>query len=289
MSDELPPLKHYVYESMRTRIDSGFFSKKQVFDALADEISSAAELAPEAGKLRGYTAKRWAAREAEERTWRERTMNDAIDDAFAAMNQAGLVALQNAGWTNTTGWEDAWDEYRARSERGPAPRGAVFYHYQSLERGVQGEGLMLNFGCFHEADDGDPEGNARIAAEACRILAAHGVPTRWDGDPGCKIEIPPFVWRRRRLTAAPPAPSAWRRYGHADGRVWAVRVVGDALDVQITLPAEIAGAAPERVERRRQASNPGAAAALAEQLIAEQLADGFAVIPEAAADPQGDP
>ena len=65
----------------------------------------------------------------------------------------------------------------ASPANGATPRGAVFYHTQDLERGVAGEGLMLGFGVFHEDNDGDLEGNARLGQEVCQVLAAHGVVT----------------------------------------------------------------------------------------------------------------
>src|SRR5581483_6386920 len=116
--------------------------------------------------------------EAEERTWTERTVSDRLDAAFAALNRAGFVALQNAGWTKTTGWEDCWGECHERRKGRASRRGAVFYHYQDLERGGAGQGLMLGFGVFLEEDVGDTEDNARVAAEVCRVLSEHGVPAR---------------------------------------------------------------------------------------------------------------
>lgn len=270
MSEDGPGLKHYVYERLRTMIDSGFYSKKEVFDAISQEIASAPELAAEGPKMRGYAAKRWTAREAEEATWREQTANDRLDAAFAALNAAGFVALQNAGWTNTMGWEDCWAVYQERRERGESPRGAIFYHYQDLERGVAGQGLMLGFGRFHEQDDGDLPGNAQVAAEACRILAAHGVATSWEGDPRTRIEVLPFPWRRRRHTVAPPAPSPWRCFRHRDGRAWHVRVAGATIELRIYLSGD-----DEPIERRRPCEDAGAAALEADALIAEQRAEGF--------------
>lgn len=204
MSDEdAADAKRFAFDHVRMMIDSGCYSKKQVFDCIAQEVAGNAALAPEGPKLRGYAAKRWSAREAEERTWTEQSMNDALDAAFAALNQAGIVALQNAGWTNTTGWEECWDLYNERKEAGATPRGAVFYHTQDLERGVRGEGLMLGFGVFHEDNDGDLEGNARLGQEVCQVLAAHGVATVWAGDAKTRIQIPPFPWRKRTSTSTP--------------------------------------------------------------------------------------
>lgn len=208
LEDDQKQRKSFLYDRLRMMIDSGLYDKKAVFDAIKDETADpgAKFLIAEQPKLRGYAAKRMMAREKEEQGWHDYTPNDRLDAAFKALNAAGIVALQNAGWTMTTGWEDCWDAYAERKKKGAAPRGCVFYHTQDLERGVAGQALLLAFGVFAEKDDGDPEGNARIASEVCEVLRAHGLELSWSGSSAARIELAPFVWRKRRITAAPPVP-----------------------------------------------------------------------------------
>lgn len=200
--------KSFLYDRLRMMIDSGLYDKKAVFDTISQETADpgAKFLLAEQPKLRGYAAKRMMAREKEEQSWRDCTPNDRLDAAFKALNASGIVALQNAGWTMTTGWEDCWDAHAERQKKGAAPRGCVFYHTQDLERGVAGQSLLLAFGVFSEKDDGDPEGNARIASEICDVLRAHGLELSWSGSPFARIELAPFVWRKRRITLAPAVP-----------------------------------------------------------------------------------
>lgn len=266
--------KPHVYDHVRMMIDSGLYTKKDVFDSIAQECSerTAPALAAEQPKLRGYAAKRWALRESEEQAWTGRTTNDCIDAAFDALNRAGIIALQNAGWTMTTGWEDCWAEHERRKESGSSPRGAVFYHTQDLERGVEGHGLYLAFGAFHERDDGDLEGNTRIATEVCAILRQHGVEAEWSGDPQARIKIPPFPWRRRRTTSAPAAPQPpqpWRKLRHPDGRSWSARLSGRFIELRIDLGDG------DPIERRREHPSEQEAQAEFSTLLRDQLADGF--------------
>jgi len=264
----------HLFDHARYLVQSGFFSKKEIFERVADMCRDTSEdLSAVAPKLRGYTAKQLALREAEERTWTERTQSDQLDDAFAAMSQAGLVARQNSGWTLTTGWEDCWDEYRSRKERGEEPRGAVFYHEQDTERGVLGEGLYLAFGAFAEKDDEFPERNAEVAREVCAVLAEHGIAHEWDGDPRTRIRVLPFPWRKRQLTQAPPPPpkpTPWRRLAHADGRRWEARAAGAAVELRII------DADGDVIERKRPARDAAEATRAVESLVQEQIADGFA-------------
>lgn len=119
--------------------------------------------------------------------WPDVTVNDRIDAAFGELNAAGIVALQNAGITMTTGWEDA------RGRRKPDSRGAVFFHAQDLERGLQDEGLHLVFGAFDSDDD------IAIGREVVAVLERHGVKTSWTESAEERICIEPFEWRKRRF------------------------------------------------------------------------------------------
>lgn len=283
--DEGQSRKRHLYDHVRMQIDSGLYTKKEVFDTIERECSdrTVPVLAAEQPKLRGYAAKRWTLRESEEQAWTTRTTNDCIDAAFAALNQAGIVALQNAGWTMSTGWEDCWAEHERIKEAagseaagsetaGGAPRGAVFYHTQDLERGVEGQGLFLAFGAFHERDDGDPAANAQIAAEVCAVLRQHGVEAEWDGEPQTRIRIPPFPWRKRRSSRAPETPlppTPWRRLRHPDGRSWQARLSGRWIELRIDLGDD------DPLERRREHPSEQAAQAEFSALLRDQLADGF--------------
>lgn len=125
-------------------------------------------------------------------TWTEPTINDAIDLAFAELDSSGIIALQNAGYTMSEGWEDVAEEAHHR----PGARGAVFYHGQDLERAVAGDGLYLAFGSLSEGSD-EPALSVQIGKDVCSTLEKHGVATRWDGTVKTRIHVPPFEWRRR--------------------------------------------------------------------------------------------
>ena len=138
------------------------------------------------------------AHEAAEKTWKDRTINDRIDAAFAALSASGIVALQWAGDTQSAGWENA------REARTDWQRGVVFYHGQDLERVLDGGSLMLAFGAFDNPDD-DDEMNAAIGREVCQALQKEGIETEWDGSGNRRIAIPNFPWCKRRHTSPPDA------------------------------------------------------------------------------------
>ncbi|MEQ1507232.1 MAG: hypothetical protein ABMB14_33695 [Myxococcota bacterium] len=130
--------------------------------------------------------------------WDDETINDRIDDAFDELWDRGIVALQNAGYTQSDGWDDANEAAVDVDE----PRGAVFYHGQDTERAVKGDGLLLTFGAYSAGDDHDAA-SLEIGREVCEVLRKNGVDVRWDGTVADRIRIPPFEWRKRAFTEAP--------------------------------------------------------------------------------------
>ncbi len=131
--------------------------------------------------------------------WKDKTTNDHIDAAFAELEAShGIVALQNAGYTQSDGWSDV-HEFRGRVDDA---WGAVFFHGQDVERGVRDQGLMLAFGAFVQGDQHEPQ-SIRVAKTACDVLEKHGVATEWNGTLQTRPTIKPFTWQKRRYTKAP--------------------------------------------------------------------------------------
>lgn len=186
----------FLREQIELAVLGGFDDEWDIEDWLQDETTDEDLL----DELKAYAEELFRKQQARENTWRTSTVNDAIDQAFEELNERGIVALQNAGYTMSDGWSDA---HEAASELPEKPRGAVFYHGQDLESGVQGEGLMLAFGAFENDEAKSETASTAIAREVCDTLAAHGVQAKWDGSVHSRIEITPFSWRKRRWTSAP--------------------------------------------------------------------------------------
>ena len=138
----------------------------------------------------------WEAQRQLEASWSGSTTNDRLDAAFEALAQQGIVALQDAGYTMSDGWEDIHEARR----RVDGAWGGVFFHRQDVERAVDGRGLMLAFGAFARGDDHEPQ-SLRLGREVCKVLAAHDIATEWDGTLQKRIAIPPFAWQKRRVSA----------------------------------------------------------------------------------------
>lgn len=135
---------------------------------------------------------------AEEARWLHVTTNDRIDRAFAELQRRGIIALQNAGFT----WSDGHEDVNDAKERHPAAHGWTFFHGQDVERGVNGEGLLLYFGPIGPDETHESDGQ-RVGETICAVMHSHGIKTTWDGKLNSRIQILPFVWQRRRGTPPP--------------------------------------------------------------------------------------
>jgi hypothetical protein len=204
MSDVDPRLRAHLSEQLRIDVRSGFYDEDEILERtrerIQDEVDDAGgaldrELTAEARRL-------IAEQRAVEATWTSPTTNDAIDRAFAELDAAGIVTLQNAGYTMSDGWSDVNDIASDRADEGATPRGATFYHGQDLERGVDGQGLMLAFGSYAGGEEHE-QASLAVAREICDVLARHGVKATWKGTIGARIAIEPFDWRKRQWSEAP--------------------------------------------------------------------------------------
>jgi hypothetical protein len=128
-------------------------------------------------------------------TWPTTTDCDRLDGVFAALNARGIIALQNAGYTQTNGHDVVGRIYAERSDRGTII-GYCFYHRQDVEHAVRGWGLYLSFGPMDSQKD-ETEG-PRIGAMIVDELTRAGFAVTWNGTFDERIFIPAIDWKRRR-------------------------------------------------------------------------------------------
>jgi hypothetical protein len=190
--------RQYVFEAFESWARSGY--ARHLLDELEDRVGDLVPDAPRAlvEEVRVHARRVLDEQRAAEQGWTEPTVNDRITEAFAALEDRGIVALEDAGYTMSEGWSDvneAADDF-------PDPRGGTFFHGQDVERGVRGEGLMLAFGSFEDGE-GHEAASVAVGREIVEVLEAHGVPTEWSGSVKERIRVLPFPWRRRQFTESP--------------------------------------------------------------------------------------
>jgi hypothetical protein len=206
MADVDPALRAHLSEQLRVDVRSGFHDEDEILERTRDRIQDEVDDADGAleRELNTEARRLIAEQRALEATWTSPTTNDAIDRAFAELDAGGIVALQNAGYTMSDGWSDVNEIASDRADAGNTPRGATFYHGQDLERGVDGQGLMLAFGSYAGGEEHE-QASLAVAREICDVLARHGVTTTWKGNVDARIAIAPFEWRKRQWSEPPKA------------------------------------------------------------------------------------
>lgn len=188
--------KAYLKEQLRIAVGCGYGDVETVREDFLERVRDEG-----AARLEGWQAKLERALDAQrrrEQSWSKATINDRITAAFAELRAAGVIALEDAGYTMSDGWCDVGEA----SEDQPDAWAGVFFHRQDVERAIEGHGLWLAFGAFVEGEAHAPE-SLRLARLVCETLQRHGVKTTWNGEIDSRIEIDPFKWQKRRFTEAP--------------------------------------------------------------------------------------
>jgi hypothetical protein len=186
------PLSSETLREIDGLVRGGFDDRARIIEMLCEEMYAPGEL-DEAEVVAAVDAA-FASLARDKASWPAITDCDQLDKAFAALNARGVIALQNAGYTQSDGYDDVRQSYDERSDRDRVI-GYCFYHGQDLERAVHGEGLYLAFGPIdarNEATEG-PLVGAIIVEELRRA----GFTAKWDGTFGQRICVPAIDWKRR--------------------------------------------------------------------------------------------
>lgn len=107
-----------------------------------------------------------------------------IDAVFASLEQAGLIALQDAGVTQSDGFADCSEAFHARG--GADVRGFCFYTRQDLNRAKRTSQLSLG---FWGAPDGAWPDMVRVGTLIAETCAEAGLPVIWNGSAGMRPSI----------------------------------------------------------------------------------------------------
>jgi len=142
-----------VLEDVRTFIA---YRVREGFESVHDIVENAANYAQERhGRddlrrdIKRITAESLAAHRIEQAGWEKSTDCGRLDEAFASLNQQGIVARQDFSCCNNCGFTEIWDEVEKEEERRPV-EGYIFYHLQCTERAIQTGQLLLAYGCVED-------------------------------------------------------------------------------------------------------------------------------------------
>jgi hypothetical protein len=172
---------------LRAVLVAGYASRAELAE-LAEEYLVSKDRRPVSREQAEALADRlWLERVTEQAAWQGETDPERLTRAFTALQEAGITSRENFTCCRSCGQSEIG------GEGGPDARGYVYFHTQCTDSAAAGNGLMLLYGGF----DGSPETTAAIGHEVVAALAAVGLHTEWDRDPGRTITVTPLDWCRR--------------------------------------------------------------------------------------------
>lgn len=188
------------WEQLHTLIWTGFYNLDQLSEVLQDMIEdhSYQELEEPADQpmLQQKVEREFQRKIEEEKSWPETTDCDRLNTAFEEMNQIGIIAIQNAGYTISDGIEDVSQEVEERNSK--QILGYCFYHQQDLEHAIEDRELHLAFGDLSD----NPEQMVSVGIRVKQILEKHRFDVEWDEDPEKRISILDFDWKKRTIMSS---------------------------------------------------------------------------------------
>lgn len=186
-------LQQEVKDTILRDVAGGFVEDEQeMFDNITDMFYG--ETLDEAW-VKQEIAVQFAAKLKEQATWPEETDVDRLMAAFDELNEQGIIALHNAGYTRQDGESDVWDLHHQLKEDGVDSIGYCFYHAQDLERVIDGQQLYLAFGAF---EAGDAAGIA-VGEAVFTMLEQYEFQPVWDHSLDNRIAVPGIKWQKRIL------------------------------------------------------------------------------------------
>lgn len=172
-------------------VDYGFYNREEILEIINDLFY---EETLDEDWLEAEIEKAYNKRLEEQRSWPETTVVDKLNAVFEDLVDQAIVALHNAGYTQSEGETDAYEAHMQLKAEGIDTIGYCFYHGQDVE-GTMGEsrGLYLAFGDFK----GDKQNMIAVGEQIVAALLKHGFSVQWDGTAGNRIQIQPFQWQNR--------------------------------------------------------------------------------------------
>jgi hypothetical protein len=137
----------------------------------------------------------WVSRLAEQATWPTTTDSDRMNEAFAALEENGVLARMDFSCCQNCGSGEIADEARTWEH---GPHGYVFFHAQDAERLAQEPALLhLSYGAFTADREGYAAAALAVGDQVVTAVRKAGLRVHWDGTLARRIAVPDLTWHRR--------------------------------------------------------------------------------------------
>lgn len=183
--------KDAVLAAVSFHVRAGFHDAEEIAEIIDESVLEPGEV--DQDWLGTVIAEALAEKRREEETWPQETDCDRMDELFDALNEEGIIALQNAGYTQSDGLSDVTEAYHEAGAEESGVTGYCFYHEQDLERVVEGGELWITFGDI----DGDNDKGVQIGQRIKKAAESKGFKVDWNGSIETRLLIEGIDWKRR--------------------------------------------------------------------------------------------
>ncbi len=189
-----------IQEIINFYVWSGLYTQEEIEEIILKTVREEYLYFPEPGdgeinetEIRRIIATEYQKKKSEELTWRTETDCDRLDRVFEELNAQGILAIQNAGYTQSDGLDCVIELYHEPGGTQSSIVGYCFYHQQDLERVVGGRGLHLTFGAI----DGDHDRGIEVGHKIQQTLTQAGFRAGWNGELQTRIAVNDLKWQKR--------------------------------------------------------------------------------------------
>lgn len=185
--------ERYLYNHFLISIKSGFESLDDIIDDTLEAVEEEgweSEIPEE--WVRETLSREYAKKEEESKLWLHPTDTEKLHEVFDKLCKNRIVALHNAGYTQSDAIYDVQDVWKDLEGEGVKPIGYCYYHGQDLERVITSGTLCLGF--YGEKEKNDKEA-ILIGHKIVEAFEAAGFAVEWNGAASKRIEIKDFKWQ----------------------------------------------------------------------------------------------
>ncbi len=180
-------------DCIRPHVWGGFETREGVYEAAETHLGEPELTDADKAWIKTEIEREWAEKKKAEATWPENTDFDRLDAVFQALDKSGILALHNAGNTQSDARSDAGEAWHSRGGPKSGIRGFVFYHGQDLERVINDGQLYIGYGVV----EGSKAQAVAIAQEASKALAESGFTVTVPPNADERILITGIDWKKR--------------------------------------------------------------------------------------------
>ncbi len=181
-------------------LDHFLIDIKSGFESLEDIIESTIEIVEEEGWeseisetwIRENVTRQYNKNLEKSKTWEHPTDTEKLHQAFDNLCRENIIALHNAGYTQSEAVYDVQEIWSDAEDNGMKPVGYCYYHGQDLERVIEDNELMID---FYGAKPNNDKEAILIGRKVVAALENAGLTVEWNNTASSRIRVLNFNWQ----------------------------------------------------------------------------------------------